>query len=220
MLSRLADSYLPVHSQESGKPVYDIATFLEAFLSAFDHDPPRIYAGGPFSDRHPLPNEPVPPDDFTGYLPLTRYQRLAWMLRLRGPQALADEPFVVLRDDLKRNYVGLIEIITAGVRSAVQLANDFAPRPDGPDQLLSAAGPQFRTAFPGLVADAAFSAPEYGGNLAAWQEIFYPGDSQPRGYRPDEVSKPDAGPDPFPIHALADLLLWIATIFQNGKEFE
>ena len=220
MLTRLAEWYLPVRSLDADKPVYDIVPFLENFFSAFDQDPPRIYAGGPFSGRHPVPGDPAPPNNFSESLPLTRYQRLAWKLRLGGPAMLQDEPFAILSDELKNNYTGLIEIITSGLRDAVRLDGDFPTQPRMPDQLLDAAGPDFRLAFPGLVADAAFSAPEYGGNHTAWQEIYYAGDSQPRGYSPDEVIKPDAGPDPFPIHTLADVFLWIATVFQNGKEFK
>ena len=52
MLSLLADSYLPIRSPDSDDIVYDIAGYLETLLSAFDQDPPSIYAGGPYSDRH------------------------------------------------------------------------------------------------------------------------------------------------------------------------
>ena len=42
-----------------------------------------------------------------------------------------------------------------------------------------------------------YAAPEYGGNrgLAGWKDIGFPGDIQPRGYTPDEVSRSD-GHDP------------------------
>ncbi len=42
-----------------------------------------------------------------------------------------------------------------------------------------------------------YAAPEYGGNrgLAGWKEIGFPGDIQPRGYTPDEISRSD-GHDP------------------------
>ena len=42
-----------------------------------------------------------------------------------------------------------------------------------------------------------YAAPEYGGNrgLAGWQDIAFPGDSQPRGYTSDEVERSD-GHDP------------------------
>jgi len=90
MLARLADSYLPIRSPDSGKIVYDVSAYLESFLSAFNLDPPRIFAGGPFSGRNASPNGPVPANDFEQPLPLSRYQRLAWKLRLHGPEALAE----------------------------------------------------------------------------------------------------------------------------------
>jgi gluconate 2-dehydrogenase gamma chain len=42
-----------------------------------------------------------------------------------------------------------------------------------------------------------YAVPEYGGNrgLVGWKDIGFPGDIQPRGYTPDEVSRSD-GPDP------------------------
>src|SRR5438874_2032322 len=89
MLAKLADFILP--SRSGGKQIYDIAGFVETFLSAFDQDPPAIYAGGPFSGRHPLPTDPSPTDNFSQFLPLTRYQRLTWQLRINGPDALAQE---------------------------------------------------------------------------------------------------------------------------------
>src|SRR5690348_15346825 len=96
MLAKLADFILPSH----GKQIYDIVSFVEIFLSAFDQNPPTIYAGGPFSGRHPLPGQPAPGNSFTQFLPLTRYQRLAWQLRINGPKALDQEPFIVLSADL------------------------------------------------------------------------------------------------------------------------
>src|SRR5260221_10697562 len=116
MLSLLADSYLPIRSPDSDEIVYDIAGYLETLLSAFDQDPPSIYAGGPYSDRHGSVQ-----NNFKEFLPLSRYQRLAWKLRLGGPAALKDEPGIFLSDEFKKSNVGLI-------------------------------------------AEAAFSAPEYGGN--------------------------------------------------------
>ena len=110
MLAKLADFILPSRD----KQIYDIVGFVEAFLSAFDQDPPAIYAGGPFSGRHPLPTDPAPADSFTQFLPLTRYQRVAWQLRINGPDALDQEPFIVLSNDLKNNYTGLADIISGG----------------------------------------------------------------------------------------------------------
>ena len=53
-----------------------------------------------------------------------------------------------------------------------------------------------------------YAAPEYGGNrgLAGWKDIGFPGDIQPRGYTPDEVSRSD-GHDPVEVTGVvADVL--------------
>jgi len=220
MLARLADSYLPIRSPDSGKIVYDVSAYLESFFSAFNQDPPRIFAGGPFSGRNAPPGGSAPPNDFQQSLPLSRYQRLAWKLRLHGPEDLADEPFVVLSDELKNNYVGLAETVFEGLNGAERLANDRFPRPVDADDLLRAAGSDFMAVFPDLVAEAAFSAPEYMGNLGTWPEIFYPGDSLPVGYSEPAISQAGPGEEPYPIHELADILLWFSTIVQHGRKFK
>jgi hypothetical protein len=40
-----------------------------------------------------------------------------------------------------------------------------------------------------------YGPPEYGGNhdLAGWRPLGWPGDAQPRGFTPAEVSEPDRG---------------------------
>src|SRR5438128_1022558 len=111
MLTRLADSFLPGNALDSSERVYDFVTFIESFLSAFDQAPPRIYAGGPFSNRN-APASASLSNDFKESLPLSRYQRLAWKLRIGGAQALATEPFVVISKDMK-NLTGLDEIISS-----------------------------------------------------------------------------------------------------------
>lgn len=216
MLAKLADFILPSRD----KQIYDIVAFVEAFLSAFDQDPPAIFAGGPFSGRHPLPTDPGPADSFTQFLPLTRYQRLAWQLRINGPDALDPEPFIALSADLKNNYTGLADIISTGLTSAVNMEDGMAPRPVMADVLLSNTGPDFQTIFLPLLAQAAFSAPEYKGNISAWKEVFYPGDSLPLGYKADDITLPDAGPDPMAIPVLGTIFFDLAATFMGGKKFK
>ncbi len=220
MLVKLANFILPRHSPTTGQPVFDIVNYLETFLSAFDQDPPKIYAGGPFSGRHPLPGDPAPSNAFEEFLSLSRYQRLAWKLRLEGPESLGQEPFVFLSDTLKNDYTGLRDILSEGLSSAITLEDGMAPRPVMAGVLLSAAGPDFNHVFFALLAEAAFSAPEYKGNLATWPEIFYPGDSLAAGYSGTEISDPDPRPDPFPTRPLAKAFFDLAVTFMKGRKFK
>ena len=65
----------------------------EQLLTAFDSDPPRPFAAGPFSDRNPiptddgLPSQVQPENGFLSFLPLTRTQELAWRLEIYGSAA-------------------------------------------------------------------------------------------------------------------------------------
>ncbi|HSJ19051.1 MAG TPA: hypothetical protein VK964_00615, partial [Nocardioidaceae bacterium] len=52
---------------------------IDALLGAFTVSPPRIYAGGPFSDRGGART-----NDFEQFLRLDRYERKAWRLRIEG----------------------------------------------------------------------------------------------------------------------------------------
>ncbi len=220
MLRKLAGFILPIHSPESGTQVYDIVPYLQNLFIALDQDPPAIYGGGPFSGRHPLPGDPPPTDDFKQFLPMSRHQLLAWKLRLGGPAALAAEPFVFLNEKFKNNYTGLFDVISQGLARAIELEDGMDPRPVMADVLLSEAGADFKDAFFQLIAEAAFSAPEYGGNLAAWPEISYPGDSLPAGYTGGQISDPDADPIGFPIQPLANVLFDLTVAVMKGRKFK
>jgi len=61
-----------------------------------------------------------------------------------------------------------------------------------------------------------YSVPEYGGNrgLAGWRDISYPGDSQPAGYSPAQVTDSD-GPDPVQqTKVITDVLKFLSQISQ------
>ncbi|HEY0250932.1 MAG TPA: hypothetical protein VGC41_05365 [Kofleriaceae bacterium] len=67
--------------------------YIDTLLSAFEVDPPKIFAGGPYSDRNALPNadgtasQKFPPNDFETFLPLSRVQDIAWRMRVLGSAA-------------------------------------------------------------------------------------------------------------------------------------
>ncbi len=85
-----------------------------------------------------------------------------------------------------------------------------------------------------LVLEAAFTAPEYGGNpnLAGWQMCNFEGDSQPVGYSwfdpstntfsedPNHpVSTPNPYPDPMPVDATTEAFIGMVISALGGKTF-
>src|SRR5207248_10232984 len=126
----------------------------------------------PFSDRAGATR-----DDMKRFVPVPRMRRLGWDRRLT---------------QLQRAY-------RAGVKKLDSMSStgDFTTAsPQEQDQILSQAGAFTDVLFQHAI-EGTYCVPEYGGNqgLVGWQDISFPGDSQPRGYTPTQVSTSD-GPDP------------------------
>ena len=171
----------PAEVGHPGAREADVVRYIDTLLSAFHEDPPRIFAGGPWSNRHT-----TGPDLLAQFVPLEERQLLAWRTRvadLRKRVAAA-----VLALDAAAKADGFVDFLTA-------------PAPER-DRVLSALAAERELLF-GLTIDGMYSVPEYGGNagLTAWQEIGWPGDVQPVGFSAAEVAAYD-GPDPV---AAADL---------------
>jgi hypothetical protein len=134
---------------------------------------PAIFAGGPWSNRH-APG----PDRMAAFIAPDPVSRIAWRKRLAGWQ---------------RQYA-------SGIADLDRLAGgDFTKAaPAEQDKIL--ARPEV-SAFLSLLfehtVEGMYANPEYGGNrgLSGWQDIGYPGDSQPLGYAGTAVERSD-GHDP------------------------
>ena len=153
-----------------------VADYVDGLLGAFAVDPPRIWAGGPFSGRH------GGGAGFASFIPLTAMDELAWRTRIEGSRGIPEREF-------NGPVVGLQERYRVGIAA---LGADFATRdPEEQDARLRAnpdfTGPLYEHACEGM-----YGAPEYGGNRNAsgWQRIDFEGDVQPRGYTDAEVSQP------------------------------
>ena len=153
-----------------------IADYIDGLLGAFAVDPPRIWAGGPYSGRH------GGAADFSAFTRLSRLDELAWRMRIEGSLNLAEREF-------NGPVVGLQERYRDGLAA---LGADFvALGPEEQDERL-----RENSAFTALLYEHAcegmYGAPEYGGNrdLVGWRSIGFEGDVQPRGYSDDEVSLP------------------------------
>jgi hypothetical protein len=158
-------------AREAGVTGY-IDSMLAA-LGALDSDAPLVFAGGPWSNRHTSG-----PDLMARFETLDPVTRIAWQRRLRAWQ---------------QQYC-------QGIATLDKLAGGDFTKAGHAEQDKILAGSE-ASSFTSLLfehtIEGLYAVPEYGGNqgLAGWKDIGYPGDSQPRGYTPDEVTQAD-GRDP------------------------
>ncbi len=189
-LNAVVDRFVPEDS-DPGAAAAGCADAINALLSAFSTDPPRIYAGGPFSDRGGASH-----NDFADFLPLDRYEAFAWRLKIEGSQGLAEREFNGPRRGWQEIYrEGLARLDSrAGEYGSDGFAALSAPTQDLilRDSSDPAIAELVDVAFPHTL-DTLYGAPEYGGNreLLGWAFTAYDGDVQPRGYTDEQVTQPD-----------------------------
>jgi hypothetical protein len=180
------------------------AEAIDLLLGAFTVQPPLIHAGGPFSNRA---GSPV--DDMATFVPLDGLAELGWRIRLEGSQGRPEREFAGPVVGLQQIYRDGLAHLDARARALLIFPN-FASLP-GPLQLViladltDAAVQTFLGAALANTLEAMYGVPEYGGNrnLVGWTTTAWPGDVQPRGYTPAEVSGPWTSSTP-PL-ALADV---------------
>jgi hypothetical protein len=150
LLNQLADVIIPPDDQPGGSKLGAIA-YIERLLTAFDTAIPKIYAGGPFSDRSGAST-----NDFQSFVELDRVSAASWTQTV---------PMIKSQ---------LVDGLAAA--RAMKISDPAALYDQLPDD--------FRTLIFELVTEAAWAAPEYGGNpnLAGWKMIHFEGDSLPQGY--------------------------------------
>jgi hypothetical protein len=222
-LAAIADGILPPDDQPGGAALGAVA-YIEALLGALDGKTPTVLRGGPYSERQPFadasgaPSTMFPPDGFVDAAPLDRVALRAWQLRLYGSSGVhGGGP----NDAVLGPVVGLRDQIHQGLKSAEGL--DFSIVDSDFIQLL----------YP-LVCEAAFGAPEYGGNPggAGWAMVHFEGDQQPFGFsqldqatmtyveRADApVTTANPGADPEPLDSATEKLLDTVIAALGGKRF-
>jgi Gluconate 2-dehydrogenase subunit 3 len=183
MLRGFADVVIP-EDDEPGGAKLGVVEYIEGLITAFDTmASPRIFAGGPFSDRNPNPDGTVSVSDFTSFIELDRVKDAAWRLTVLGSQGL---PNGAPNEAILGPVVGIADQVKAGLDTAIALAQrDIADlSPDDFQRLFNATDTEFQTLMIELTIEGAFCAPEYGGNLAlaGWDLCHFEGDSLPRGY--------------------------------------
>lgn len=239
VLGACADALFPPDDSGPGAAELGAVDFIDALLTAFEHDPPRLHAAGPFSDRNPYPAEDgspskrFPPDQFLEFLPLSRVQRAGWQLRLYGSKGT---PGGGPNDAVLGPVIGLRDLLRDGVAAAIAVF----PRPvdEVDDEFLRGIYDYVPDPARGqiqlLVLQSLFALPEYGGNRdgGGWRVIHFDGDSMPLGYsyiepgtgrirdRPDApVIGPETATDPDPMDAEILALFQGAVTVLGGKQF-
>jgi hypothetical protein len=239
VLAACANAVVPRDDSGPGAGDLGAVDFIEALLTAFEHEPPRLHAAGPFSDRNPFPAEDgsasnrYPANDFVEFLPLSRVQRAGWQLRLYGSRAIGGGP----NDEVLGPVVGLRDLLRDGIAAAIAafpMAVD-----DVDDEFLEGIFDYLpepaRAQVELLVLQSLFSLPEYGGNRerGGWRLLHdYEGDSVPFGYSYIDPQSgrildraeapligPETGADPEPMDAEIVALFEGAVTVLGGKRF-
>jgi hypothetical protein len=147
----------------------NVVRYIDIMLAAFSFSPPKVHAGGPWSNRAGGSQ-----DFMADFVPLDRAQNYAWQQRV---------------NNLRSQYttgIALLDQLAGGDFSSVSRTKQNSILATG--QALSFTQLLFGHAIEGM-----YSVPEYGGNadLVGWRDIKWPGDIQPRGYTNAEVEAPE-----------------------------
>jgi hypothetical protein len=175
ILAAAVDRLIPPDDEGApGASRSGVVDYIDTFLGAFAFDPPRVFAGGPYSGRW------GGDASFQRWLPLGPMEELAWRTRIEGSQGRREREF-------NGPVVGLQQRYRDGLAA---LGSDFAEAPaDEQDRRLDG-DKAFKRLLYEHACEGMYGDPVYGGNrdFAAWDSIGWVGDIQPRGYTDDEVS--------------------------------
>ncbi len=188
MLDALADTILsPDADGTGGGRLLGTSAFVDRLMTALDAAP-MLHAEGPFSGRQPFSDgkggasSTFPDDAFKTFAPLDRVNARAWRLKLFGS---AGAEGVAPNEALLGAVVGLRVEVRELLAHARLLAPQWGTQVAAEKlRLFNLLTEGQRDLSLALVCQAAFSAPEYGGNAAGagWSQIHFEGDSQPLGY--------------------------------------
>lgn len=157
----------PAEAGHPGAHEAGVVRYLDTMLAVFSFSPPKIFAGGPWSNR-----KTSGPDYLAEFVPPDPAQALAWQQRIA---------------QLHKDYTAGIALLDA------EAGGDFTAisAPEQDRVLASDALAGFMPLLFSHTIEGMYSIPEYGGNAGrvGWIEIGYPGDSQPRGYTAAELAE-------------------------------
>jgi hypothetical protein len=240
VLNALADAVFPPDDVVGGSSL-GVVNYIETILTAFDEDPPKVFAGGPFSGRAPMPtsagtpSNEFPPNEFAVFLPLDRYQTQAWKLRIYGSSGV---PGGGPNDALTGPIIGWRQAVATAIQDAkAAMPPNVAAANLTQDEKITmfrSLDPATQSTIIEMMIEGCVSAPEYGGNtgLAGWKILNFEGDRQPVGfswfdlatstYSEDPlhpVSTANPGADPMPLDVATEKLITTVITLLGGKVF-
>ena len=238
-LGALSNVVVPSEPGSPGGGDLGAAAYIERLLTAFDVDPPALFADGPFSGRNPLSDRKggtdgvFPPNDFLRFQRIDRVTEKAWRIKLYGSKNVDGGS---LNEGIVPAVVGLRELFKNGLQKA--MAEAPAPietlSPADLRDVFGGLDTDLQNALVDLVSQGVWGAPEYGGNteLAGWKLVSFEGDTQPLGYsildeqtgifherNESPMSTKDPRPDPAPLDSDVRKVMGEVVAFVNGKVF-
>lgn len=187
-LSAAMDAVIPGDEASPGATLAHAPYYLDQLLGAFDVDPPRIFAGGPYSGRH------GGADGFSHFQPLTRVEELSWRTYLEGSQGRAEREWNGPVTGLIEKYESWLDAIDQTARKSEGGA--FASLdPSTRLKMLQQADAEFLSTLYAHAVEGTYGDPVYGGNYdeLGWAAIDYEGDRQPIGYTAKQMAHPEDG---------------------------
>jgi hypothetical protein len=144
-----------------------VVHYIDTMLAAFDFKVPKIFAGGPWSDRHGSHENYM-----KHFVPLAPRQEWAGKRRIAG---------------LRKQYRKAVKQLDAAAGGNYATASHSAQ-----DQALTKLSDVRTLVFTNAI-EGMYSVPEYGGNrgTVGWKSVHWAGDSQRRGYTAHEVATSD-----------------------------
>ncbi len=151
-----------------------VVYYIDTMLAAFSFKVPKIFAGGPWSNRH-LGGYGDHENYMKHFVPPAPRQEWAWRRRLHH---------------LQKQYRSAVKQLDAAAGGDFSKASQSTQ-----DQVLTKLGDVRNLIFTNTI-EGMYAVPEYGGNrdTVGWKSVYWPGDSQRRGYTAAEVEHSD-GPD-------------------------
>ena len=181
----------PPDDPDPGAAEAGVADYIDLLLGSFELELPRVFAGGPFSNR-----DGGGPNHFSRWLVLDALEERVWRTRIEGSLGRPEREWNGPVRGWQDIYTTGLDALDAASRR--WLRQPFAELGSGGRSavlgwLPGGADDAFLELAFSQTLEGMYGPPEYGGNRGrvGWSYTRWPGDHQPRAYGYDEIADPD-----------------------------